>query len=175
MRCAGARSDVPIREPPPRARTVKTPWLLLGAAVAGCVKAPPNAPEPLSVHSARTPGEIVPAAVSVLANAGFQVTAADVRTATVEGIRTGSPRELEGIVQCPFTAGSIAAREALTTLTLRVTAAPSDSGGSNVNIAGTVKTDLSRVPGQSADSTSFSAECRSSGAIERRIAESLRH
>ena len=147
--------------------------LLLGLVLAGCIKAPPKPPEPLTLHSVRAPGDVVSAAVSVLANAGFQVTAADVRTGTVAGIRTGSPRELEGLVQCPFTAGSIAAREALTRLTIRVNAV-SDSEGSNVTVAGTVSTDLSRIPGQLVDSVASTGDCRSSGAIERRIGEALR-
>ncbi|HKO17077.1 MAG TPA: hypothetical protein VJU87_12620 [Gemmatimonadaceae bacterium] len=143
-------------------------------ALSGCLRRPPRPPEPLTLQSPLAIADVVPRAVSVLLSAGLQVTTADVRTGEIDGTRTATPQEQQGAVQCSFSAGSIAYREGLTTLAIRVSATPADSG-SNVTISARTTTDLSRLPGALTPADSSGVACMSSGLVERRVAEALRH
>lgn len=148
--------------------------IALGVVVlSGCVKRPPRPPEPVVLQTSLAPADVVPRAVSVLVNAGFQVTTADTRSAVVAGTRTGSPQQQQGAVQCSFSAGSIAYREGLATLAIRVSAAPADSG-SRVTISAQTTTNLTGLPGAHTPADAKRADCVSAGTVERRIADELR-
>lgn len=139
--------------------------------VAGCMKAP-QAPAPQQLNVAKSPAEIVRAAISEFTAAGFQVAQSDTTTGTIVAQKSGSPDTQTADITCKYQRGSPYGRLAQATLVVNLSAKPG-TAGSDVVIGSIVHTDFSALPG-AFNHAANDTDCVSSGAIEKRIAAAVR-
>jgi hypothetical protein len=143
--------------------------LAAGACRMGAPAAAP--PGPVRVQTSAPPRAVLRTAAERLTAAGFLVTAID-SSARLSAEREHRPGEFEGALVCR-SAGSPAARLSVTpTLILDLTVQPRVEGGSELTVASRVHAAYLRLTADPVRPSSDS-DCRSTGAVERNLAESL--
>jgi hypothetical protein len=128
---------------------------------------------PAQFNVARPPSEVMRVATQELTTAGFEITQSSSGAGPVVARRVRSPEAQGTDVTCGFERGSPAASGAESTMLVTVSAAPVRDG-SLLQIKTVVRTDFSKLPGALAQQPANDLECVTSGALEKRIADSLR-
>jgi hypothetical protein len=151
-------------------RLLTTGVVLLAIA---CFPPVPQPPEPLSLHVADPPPDVIRRAAVALTGAGFRVAQGDSIGQTISANRLSAGNGNEDFVTCslPLIAGAVANRE--TTVTIDLQAKPADRG-SNVTIKGRVRTSYPGYEGTAMQMPPNDTDCVSSGAMEQRLADAIR-
>ena len=153
----------------PRRRTLA---LVVCTALGACLKAP-EPPAPAQLTTTRSPGEVVQIASRELTAAGFEIASTDAATGAVVARRVRTPNAHQTDVKCSFQRGSIADERAEASFVVRVNARQESTGGSQVEITSSVRTDRSNLPAPFKTGPN-DKDCVSTGAIEKRVADALR-
>jgi hypothetical protein len=139
---------------------------------AGCLR-PPTPLGPAQFTVSRSPSEVMRVATQELTSSGFEITQAGSSAGSVVARRVRSPEGQGTDVACSFDHGSAAASGAESTMLVTVSAAPVRDG-SKLQIKSVVRTDFSKLQGALAQQPANDLDCVTSGALEKRIADSLR-
>ena len=143
-------------------------------AIVGCTQAPLEAPQPVSLKTARSKPQVVQIASRELTSAGFEISASDTVAGTLSAKRTRDRRGNFDFITCKFAENSLAEQNLVSTLTVTVSAtAPPGGATTNVEIGAVVLATYPGLEDSPLPRSESRSDCVSTSAIEKQIATAL--
>jgi len=142
--------------------------------IVGCTPAPLEAPQPVSLKTARSKPQVVQVASRELTSVGFEIAASDTVAGTLSAKRTRDRRGNFDFIACKFAENSLAEQNLVSTLTVTVsTTSPPGGATNNVEIGASVLATYPGLEDSPLPRSESRSDCVSTGAIEKQIATAL--
>ncbi|HUQ83393.1 MAG TPA: hypothetical protein VM076_19720 [Gemmatimonadaceae bacterium] len=139
---------------------------------AACVPAPLAQPEPVSLKTSRSKGDVIQVASRELTAAGFEIAASDTVAGTLSARRTREKRGNYDYITCKFAENSLAETNLESVLTVTVSASGTGAA-SDVRIGSSVLAKYPNLEGTPLPRSDSQSDCTSTGTIERQLATAL--